>query len=160
MRWTLRTSNSDETLLFGRKLGETLVGDELFLLVGSLGAGKTTMTQGIANGLGVNEYTKSPTFVLVNEYEGRVPLVHADLYRVVQTEEAWLLGLDDYMFTGAVVIVEWGDRAQDIFPDDHIVITIEVVSDDVRDIIIESKGSESEITLGMIRKNWEFSRQE
>ena len=160
MRWTLRTSNSDETLLFGRKLGETLVGDELFLLVGSLGAGKTTMTQGIANGLGVNEYTKSPTFVLVNEYEGRVPLVHADLYRVVQTEEAWLLGLDDYMFTGAVVIVEWGDRAQDIFRDDHIVITIEVVSDDVRDIIIESKGSESEITLGMIRKNWEFSRQE
>ena len=160
MRWTLRTSNSDETLLFGRKLGETLVGDELFLLVGSLGAGKTTMTQGIANGLGVNEYTKRPSFVLVNEYEGRVPLVHADLYRVVQTEEAWLLGLDDYMFTGAVVIVEWGDRAQDIFRDDHIVITIEVVSDDVRDIIIESKGSESEITLGMIRKNWEFSRQE
>ena len=160
MRWTLRTSNSDETILFGRKLGETLVGDELFLLVGSLGAGKTTMTQGIANGLGVNEYTKSPTFVLVNEYEGRVPLVHADLYRVAQTEEAWLLGLDDYMFTGAVVIVEWGDRAQDIFPDDHIVITIEVVSDDVRDIIIESKGSESEITLGMIIKNWEFSRQE
>ena len=160
MRWTLRTSNSDETLLFGRKLGETLVGDELFLLVGSLGAGKTTMTQGIANGLGVNEYTKSPTFVLVNEYEGRVPLVHADLYRVAQTEEAWLLGLDDYMFTGAVVIVEWGDRAQDIFPDDHIVITIEVVSDDVRDIIMESKGSESEVTLGMIRKNWEFSRQE
>tara|TARA_Y100000590_G_scaffold359769_1_gene415740 strand:- start:812 stop:1252 length:441 start_codon:yes stop_codon:yes gene_type:complete len=146
--------------LFGRKLGETLVGDELFLLVGSLGAGKTTMTQGIANGLGVNEYTKSPTFVLVNEYEGRVPLVHADLYRVAQTEEAWLLGLDDYMFTGAVIVVEWGDRAQDIFPDDHIVITIEVVSDDVRDIIIESKGSESEITLGMIRKNWEFSRQE
>ena len=160
MRWTLRTSNSDETILFGRKLGETLVGDELFLLVGSLGAGKTTMTQGIANGLGVNEYTKSPTFVLVNEYEGRVPLVHADLYRVAQTEEAWLLGLDDYMFTGAVIVVEWGDRAQDIFPDDHIVITIEVVSDDVRDIIIESKGSESEITLGMIRKNWEFSRQE
>tara|TARA_B100000686_G_scaffold250106_1_gene260236 strand:+ start:515 stop:940 length:426 start_codon:yes stop_codon:yes gene_type:complete len=141
-------------------LGETLVGDELFLLVGSLGAGKTTMTQGIANGLGVNEYTKSPTFVLVNEYDGRVPLVHADLYRVAQTEEAWLLGLDDYMFTGAVVIVEWGDRAQDIFPDDHIVITIEVVSDDVRDIIMESKGSESEVTLGMIRKNWEFSRQE
>jgi len=141
-------------------LGETLLGDELFLLVGSLGAGKTTMTQGIANGLGVNEYTKSPTFVLVNEYEGRVPLVHADLYRVVQTEEAWLLGLDDYMFTGAVMVVEWGDRAQDIFPNDHIVITIEVVSDDVRDIIIESKGSESEITLSMIRKNWEFSRQE
>ena len=160
MRWTLITSNSDETLLFGRKLGETLVGDELFLLVGSLGAGKTTMTQGIANGLGVNEYTKSPTFVLVNEYEGRVPLVHADLYRVAQTEEAWLLGLDDYMFTGAVMVVEWGDRAQDIFPDDHIVITIEVVSDDVRDIIMESKGSESEVTLGMIRKNWEFSRQE
>jgi|TARA_B100001750_G_scaffold188182_1_gene157806 tRNA threonylcarbamoyladenosine biosynthesis protein TsaE len=141
-------------------LGETLLGDELFLLVGSLGAGKTTMTQGIANGLGVNEYTKSPTFVLVNEYEGRVPLVHADLYRVAQTEEAWLLGLDDYMFTGAVMVVEWGDRAQDIFPNDHIVITIEVVSDDVRDIIIESKGSESEITLSMIRKNWEFSRQE
>ena len=86
--------------------------------------------------------------------------MHADLYRVAQTEEAWLLGLDDYMFTGAVMVVEWGDRAQDIFPNDHIVITIEVVSDDVRDIIIESKGSESEITLSMIRKNWEFSRQE
>jgi len=141
-------------------LGETLSGDELFLLVGSLGAGKTTMTQGIANGLGVNEYTKSPTFVLVNEYEGRIPLVHADLYRIAQTEEAWLLGLDDYMFMGAVVVVEWGDRAQDIFPDDHIVITIEVVSDNVRDIIVESKGSESDRSLGMIRKNWEFSRQE
>lgn len=160
MRWTLRTSNSEETLLFGKRLGETLSGDELFLLVGSLGAGKTTMTQGIANGLGVNEYTKSPTFVLVNEYEGRIPLVHADLYRIAQTEEAWLLGLDDYMFMGAVVVVEWGDRAQDIFPDDHIVITIEVVSDNVRDIIVESKGSESDRSLGMIRKNWEFSRQE
>ena len=160
MRWNHRTSNSDETLLFGNKLGETLLGDELFLLVGSLGAGKTTLAQGIANGLGVEEYTKSPTFVLVNEYEGRIPLVHADLYRVAQTEEAWLLGLDDYMFMGAVLLVEWGDRAPGIFPDDHIVITIEVISDNVRDIIVESKGSESDVTLKMIRKNWEFSRQE
>ena len=155
MRWTLRTSNSDETLEFGTIIGETLEGDDLFLMVGPLGAGKTKMTQGIANGLGVNEYTKSPSFVLVNEYEGRLPLIHVDLYRVAKTEEAWLLGLDDYLSGGFVLVVEWGDRAPGIFPDDHIVITIEVVSDDVRDIIIESKGSKSDKTLNAFKNKWE-----
>ncbi|MFL2640020.1 MAG: tRNA (adenosine(37)-N6)-threonylcarbamoyltransferase complex ATPase subunit type 1 TsaE [Dehalococcoidia bacterium] len=156
MRWTLTTSNSDETLAFGTAIGETLEGDELFLMVGPLGAGKTKMTQGIANGLGVNEYTKSPSFVLVNEYEGRLPLIHADLYRVAKAEEAWLLGLDDYVSQGCVIVVEWGDRAPDIFPDDHIVITINVVSNDVRDIVIESKGSKSDSTLSTFKNKWEY----
>ena len=155
MAWTLRTSNSDETLAVGAVIGETLEGDELFLMVGSLGAGKTTMTQGIANGLEIDEYTKSPSFVLINEYEGRIPLIHADLYRVEKVEEAWLLGLDDYLSRGFVLVVEWGDRAPDIFPDDHIVITIEVVSDEVRDIIIESKGLKSDRTLSIIKNKWE-----
>ena len=156
MRWTLTTSHSDETLAFGTAIGETLKGDELFLMVGPLGAGKTKMTQGIANGLGVNEYTKSPSFVLVNEYEGRLPLIHADLYRVAKAEEAWLLGLDDYVSQGCVIVVEWGDRAPDIFPDDHIVITINVVSTHVRDIVIESKGSKSDSTLSTFKNKWEY----
>ena len=81
-RMELVTRGPEETQALGRRLGELMEGGELVLMVGDLGAGKTCLTQGIAWGLGVNEYARSPTFVLVSEYEGRHTLFHADLYRV------------------------------------------------------------------------------
>ena len=95
-------------------------GGELVLMSGDLGAGKTCMTQGIAWGLGVNEHARSPTFVLVSEYEGRHMLFHADLYRVDDPLEAEDLGLDETYGNGGVCVVEWAEKADAIFPEDHL----------------------------------------
>lgn len=123
----LLTHSAAETQEFGRALGSLAEPGDLFLLHGELGAGKTTLTQGMAWGAGVTGYAHSPTFVLVNEYAGRVRLYHVDLYRIGNGVggmlEASDLGIDELLADGACV-VEWPERAEGAFPDDHLVIDI------------------------------------
>jgi tRNA threonylcarbamoyladenosine biosynthesis protein TsaE len=108
------TSDSPEqTRALGASLAELLEPGDIVLLVGELGAGKTELAKGIAAGLGVTEAVVSPTFTLAREYEGRLPLVHADLYRLDHGDEIADLGLDD--FDRGVAVVEWGDRATALF---------------------------------------------
>ena len=114
--WSGVSRSAEETKEIGRAIGKAVQAGTLILLIGQLGAGKTTLTQGIATGLGVTAYTKSPSFVLVNEYEGRLPLFHMDLYRIDDPAEAWELGLDDYLGRDGVLAIEWADRATSIFP--------------------------------------------
>ena len=111
----ITTHGPEETQALGRRLGEVMGGGELVLMSGDLGAGKTCMTQGIAWGLGVNEHARSPTFVLVSEYEGRHTLFHADLYRVDDPLEAEDLGLDETYGNGGVCVVEWAEKADSLF---------------------------------------------
>ena len=109
------TGGADETVDLGRKIGGTLVGGEVIALVGQLGSGKTHLIKGIASGLGASDSDEvnSPTFVLVNEYQGpnmRLDAYHIDAYRLNRVEEFEMLGFDDLCYPDSVVMVEWADK--------------------------------------------------
>lgn len=114
---------------------------DVILLVGKLGSGKTCLAQGIAKGLGIDEYTPSPSFVLVREYQGRVPLYHIDLYRLDRLEEIIQLGLDDYLYGNGVSVVEWADRGLSALPEEHLLINIEHLATTKRKLTLIAKGS-------------------
>ena len=154
MTWSSTTASPDETRALGTALGAALLGGEVILLTGPLGAGKTTMTQGIAIGLGVSGYTKSPSFVLVNEYSGRVPLYHMDLFRIETAEEVWDLGLDDYLTGSAVLAVEWAERALAAFPEDRLRIALTPNQDDSRVVIMTAEGPVASAALSALIRHW------
>lgn len=127
---TIHTETADETRRVGRTIGEVASPGDVYLLTGPLGAGKTCLTQGIASGLGAPGYARSPTFVLVTRYQGRLTIHHADLYRIDHPAEAWDLGLEDIIAAGEdVLIVEWADRAAEIFPPDALRIELDYAAD-------------------------------
>ena len=121
------TNGPEQTRNIGRLIGESAQAGDVFLLVGALGAGKTCLTQGIAEGLGVQGYVRSPTFVLTTQYEGRLRLYHLDLYRIDAPLEAWDLGLDEQLFGEGVCVVEWADRTPDIFPSESLWVSLDHV---------------------------------
>jgi tRNA threonylcarbamoyladenosine biosynthesis protein TsaE len=129
MSSTLRilSHSPEETQEVGRIIGAQARQGDIFLLTGPLGAGKTCLTQGIAWGLGVTEYARSPTFVLMTRYRGRLPLYHVDLYRINDPLEAWDLGLEEQLFGDGVCVVEWADRAREIFPENSLWIALDYV---------------------------------
>ena len=113
------TGGADETVALGRKIGGALVGGEVIALVGQLGSGKTHLIKGIVSGLGADDSDEvnSPTFVLVNEYEGpnmRLDGYHIDAYRLERVEEFEMLGFDDFCYPGSVVMVEWADKVESV----------------------------------------------
>src|SRR4030042_912303 len=114
----LLSHSPEQTQKLGFRLGELAVPGDVFLLVGELGAGKTCLTQGIAWGLGIQEYALSPSFVIIRELHGRLPLYHIDLYRLDRIEEGIDLGLDDYLYGRGVCVIEWADRALGILPEE------------------------------------------
>ena len=121
----LTSHSAEDTQDVGRSLGQMARPGEIYLLTGVLGAGKTWLTQGIAWGLGVPGYARSPTFVMVARYMGRLILHHIDLFRVQDTQEAWDLGLEEYLYDGGVCVIEWADQAAELFPPDSIWINLE-----------------------------------
>ena len=127
---TIHTDTAEETREVGRIIGEAAAPGDIYLLTGPLGAGKTCLTQGIARGLEAPGYARSPTFVLVTRYMGRLTIHHADLYRIDHPAEAWDLGLEDIIATGEdVLIVEWADRAEEIFPRDALWIELDYAAE-------------------------------
>jgi len=129
----VETASAEETEAEGERLGRTLRRGDLLLLVGPLGAGKTTFVRGLARGAGSGDAVASPTFVLVRNYRGRVPLAHVDLYRLDRAPELRDLGLEELLDEGAVV-VEWGDRLE---APGAKVITIETLGGDRRRLRFE-----------------------
>lgn len=121
----IQSPGSDFTQDLGRTIGEHASAGDVFLLTGPLGAGKTCLTQGIALGLGVEGYVRSPTFVLMTRHQGRLTLHHLDLYRIGSPAEAWDLGLDEQLFGEGVCVIEWADRAPEIFPEDCLWIDLD-----------------------------------
>ena len=135
------TSHSpEETQQLGRHLGELTLPGDVFLLCGTLGAGKTCLAQGIAWGLGIEEYALSPTFVIVREMHGRLPLYHIDLYRLDNLDEIEDLGLDDYLYGKGACVVEWAEKAFNMLPDEHLLIQIDALSDTERRLHLKPKG--------------------
>jgi tRNA threonylcarbamoyladenosine biosynthesis protein TsaE len=134
--WT--THSSEETIQLGREIGRQLAPPGLILLSGDLGAGKTTLTKGIASGMGAaaEDEVTSPTFTLIHKYEGRSRVYHVDLYRIADLHDLETLGLEDIFNEAAVVIVEWPDKLTIRTDWPVIRIQLEHVSDDARRIVI------------------------
>jgi len=118
----IQTDSSEVTQAVGRAIGEQAQPGDIYLLIGPMGAGKTCLTQGIAWGVGVEGYPRSPTFVLITKYEGRLTVNHMDLYRIADSNEAWDLGLEEYLFGEGICVVEWAERAEALFPEDAVQI--------------------------------------
>ena len=114
---SIHTHSPEETQQVGRIMGEEARPGDIYLLTGPLGAGKTCLTQGIAWGLRVLQHARSPTFVLMTRYQGRLTLYHFDLYRIGGPLEAWDLGVEEQLEGDGVCVVEWADQAEEIFPE-------------------------------------------
>ncbi len=137
---SLTTGSPEETRELGKRIGKIAMPGSVILLEGQLGAGKTCLTQGIAWGLDINEYTLSPSFVIMRELYGRLPLYHIDLYRLDNIEESMELGLDDYLYGKGVCVVEWAEKALSILPEKHLMIRIKYLSDAERSFELKSEG--------------------
>lgn len=131
---TIYLKSLDETRLFGCKLGELALPGDVICLDGDLGAGKTTLTQAVAQGLQVpeSEYVTSPSFAVLHQYPGRIPLYHMDFYRLHEASEILDLGLDEYFSLSGLTVIEWPTRATGILPDHRLELTIENPGDDCR----------------------------
>ena len=123
----LKTSNATETLSFGYKLGLAAIPGLVVVLDGPLGVGKTVIAKGIARGLDIEDAVTSPSFTIVAEYPGRIPMRHIDLYRTGSDEELVLLGIDELVSGDAVSVIEWGEKAASFLEPDylHVAITFE-----------------------------------
>lgn len=131
------THSPEETELLGEKLGQLLRGGEILAYRGDLGAGKTAFTRGLARGLGISQRVTSPTYTIVNEYEGgRLPLFHFDMYRLECADELFDIGWEDYLLRGGICAVEWSENVSDAL-EDALNITIEKLGEDSRRITIE-----------------------
>ena len=128
----------EETDRFGKRLGELVQPGDVICLNGDLGAGKTTLSKSVGEGLGVEEYITSPTFTIINEYEGRIPLYHFDVYRLNHGEELYDLGVEDYFYGDGVCLIEWAQNIQDYLPDDRLELWI-YRTDNPDDRIVELK---------------------
>ena len=137
---TYRTASEEETIALGERLAREFLPRQVVLLIGQLGAGKTTLAKGIVQGLGAAaaEEVSSPTFTLIHEYgrDGRV--YHVDLYRLDELRELATLGLEDLFEREAVVLIEWGERFPQILPAERTEIRIAVVEGDTRDIDVRT----------------------
>ena len=122
----IETNGERETYASGFRLGETAKRGQLFALIGDLGVGKTVFTKGLAAGLGITEPVSSPTFTIVQIYEGgRLPFYHFDVYRISDVEEMEEIGYEDYIYGDGVSLIEWADLIADILPEHYTRITIE-----------------------------------
>ncbi|MDR1894821.1 MAG: tRNA (adenosine(37)-N6)-threonylcarbamoyltransferase complex ATPase subunit type 1 TsaE [Spirochaetales bacterium] len=118
----------------GKKLGRELCGGEVILLRGPLGAGKTVFVKGLAEGLDIGGTITSPTFTLINVYQGRLPLFHMDFYRLRDPQEAEFLGLEEYFASGGVSAVEWPDAALELIPPGALEVCLSLLPDQGRQV--------------------------
>ena len=144
--------NAGETAAFGRGLGALLEKGMVVALNGELGAGKTTLVKAVATGLGIlEEDVCSPSYTLINEYEGRLPVYHFDLYRLTDSSELYELGYDDYLEGEGISIVEWADAVPDALPGEYLSIKIEIVSDDERCFTVTAAGKRYETLVAELK---------
>ena len=140
--YKIESHSPEQTQLLGSYLGKLAKKGDVFLLVGELGAGKTCLVQGIARGLDIKEYAFSPSFVIVREYHGRLPLYHIDLYRLDHIEEITDLGLEEQFYGEGVCAIEWANKGLPIMPDNNLLITFQYVpaSETERSVYLKARG--------------------
>jgi tRNA threonylcarbamoyladenosine biosynthesis protein TsaE len=136
-RETLVTHSPEETQAAGERLGARLEAGDVVACIGELGAGKTCFLQGLARGLGVEDDVTSPTFVLVNQYRGRLPVYHVDAYRTESLTELVDLGFEEMLHGDGVTVIEWADKLLPLLPPSTITVTITGLGDEPRQIVID-----------------------
>jgi len=142
------THCEQETLALGRRLANLLQSGDVLFLIGDLGAGKSVLARGIAQGLGITEPVSSPTFTLLNCYAGRLPLHHFDLYRLEGDDDFYAAGLEDYVGGSAVALIEWPSQCPESLPENHLLISIEYgAQEDERIIRLTGEGGFREMTI-------------
>ena len=147
LRMEFLTHSPEETELLGETLAKKLMGGEILAYRGDLGAGKTAFTRGLARGLGISDRVTSPTYTIVNEYEGgRLPLFHFDMYRLDSADELFDIGWEDYLLRGGVCAVEWSENVPEAM-EDAITVEIRKISENDRQILIEGGDSLADLSL-------------
>lgn len=141
------------TFELGRKLGRGLQAGDLVAFTGDLGAGKTCCIQGIAAGLGVHDRkaVTSPTYTLIHEYQGRIPLYHFDVYRLARENDLYDLGYEEYFYGNGVTVIEWADRITSFLPDEHLVVHVLIQLDQTRCICLHAYGDHYQQLVRSIR---------
>lgn len=141
-QFQITTHTVQETQKLGKTIGQRIKLPLVIGLSGDLGSGKTAFVQGLAEGLEVSGdyYITSPTFTLVNEYPGRFPLIHIDLYRLDGIHDFEDIGLDEMMYDQAVIAIEWAEKMSHHIPDHHLALTFEIINDNDRKIILNAFG--------------------
>lgn len=138
-----KLNSAEETMEFGNKLAQLLAPGDLIALEGDLGAGKTTFTKGVAEGLGIRRIVNSPTFTIIKEYTGRIPLYHMDVYRVTDGEED--LGFDEYFEGEGITIVEWAHLIEEQLPSERLTIYLYHEENDTRKVVFVPNGKRYEL---------------
>lgn len=157
--FSLITTGPEQTWHIGRMLGARLAAGDMVCLYGDLGAGKTSLSYGIALGLEVKEqYITSPTFTLVNEYQGRVPFYHMDLYRLNDPGELESIGFRDYIDSDGVTVIEWAERAGDELPTECFSIYLSSVDENSREIGFLVEGERYEKLLADLQTDLKKDR--
>ncbi len=133
---TIKTFSSEETIELGKKIGSLLKPGDVIALEGTLAAGKTTFTKGIAQALLIDEAITSPTFTVISEYEGKMPLFHFDTYRLADVDDFINLGIDDMLYGDGVCVIEWSEKVKDELPKNTITIKLTAQDDGSRIITI------------------------
>jgi tRNA threonylcarbamoyladenosine biosynthesis protein TsaE len=152
--WAWLSTDEAATARFGRALGAAAEPGTVVALVGNLGAGKTRLVQGIAAGLEISgQPVNSPTFILVHEYTGRLPVYHFDTYRLRTVDEFLDLGAEEYLSAGGVCLIEWADRVAEVLPPDCLRIEIEIAGPTARQFRLTASGPQSAALLERLRRN-------
>ncbi|SNS47568.1 tRNA threonylcarbamoyladenosine biosynthesis protein TsaE [Anaerovirgula multivorans] len=134
----IKVSCEKETEDLGSKLGKIVKPGDIICLIGDLGAGKTTFTKAFAKGLEVEDYVTSPTFTILQEYEGRIPLYHFDVYRIEDVGEMENIPYEEYFYGDGVCVIEWAELIREILPKDYIRIEIKYIGIEEREICFEA----------------------
>jgi len=138
---TVITKSKEETIKLAEKIARAAKPGDFIALIGELGAGKTTFVKGLAKGLGVKNpaYVNSPTFIIIKEYEAKMPLYHFDVYRFTSDDDLAAIGYEEYFFGKGLCVVEWADRIKKLLPKGHLEVTINMLKDNKRKIVIRDR---------------------
>ena len=154
--FTITTQSDQDTIRVGQEVGRLLLEGDIIGLAGELGSGKTWLTKGIALGLGVNPKTivTSPSFTLVNEYRGRATLFHVDVYRLGSLDEALSAGIEETIYSGGVVVLEWADRWPEILPEHTLMVRLLILDDHRRTIILSGRHARAIEIIGQLKSSY------
>jgi tRNA threonylcarbamoyladenosine biosynthesis protein TsaE len=158
VRYTVISRSDRETIALGQKLGRLLEAGDMIALIGELGSGKTWFAKGLALGLGIGpeDVVTSPSFTLVNEYDGEIPFYHIDVYRLESLSEFLSAGLEEFLHRQGVCAMEWAERWPEILPEKRIDVELVILDDHRREITFSGHHSRAKKMIASLRKETRF----